>query len=98
MKFLFCFGYENPDEYETNNQFGTDFESSHAVWIPASDAQKALIIGVQYAKDYVAAKYQEAGVIPLTEWNESSYAFWIEEDPQSKWPQSVLDSIITINP
>ena len=39
---LFVFGYESPEEWRTNRDQGTDFESSSAIWITASDEESAL--------------------------------------------------------
>jgi hypothetical protein len=97
LKYLFCFGYENPDELETNKQFGTDFESSNAVWVQAENEQAALTIGIQYAKKFVSNLFKTKGIAISKEWSEIDFACWIEDNPQSKWSDTMLDAFKTIN-
>jgi len=96
MKYLFCFGYENPQEFDSNQRFGTDFESSQAVWISAGDEQEALSCGIKYAKIFVAALYRTQGLKNFQDWDNRQYAYWIEENPQSKWTQTELDALESI--
>lgn len=97
LKYLFCFGYENPDELETNKQFGTDFESSNALWVKAENEQAALTIGIRYAKKFVSNLFSTKGIAISKEWSEIDFACWIEDEPHSKWSDTILDAIETIS-
>ena len=69
--FLFQFGYESPVEREQNERHGTDFESSHAVWINAHDEAEALAWGCEIAERFYR---QLCG----RSWREDGYAHWVE--------------------
>jgi len=78
--FLFCFGYESPEEWRSNERHGTDFESSSAVWVEAESPDEATEAGLEFAQSWVAGLFREAGVADFPGWQESDYAYWIEED------------------
>ena len=79
--FLFVFGYESPEEWSTNREHGTDFESSMAVWIAASDEELALLAGRSHAERWVHELFREQQVDSYPGWSASGYAHWIELEP-----------------
>ena len=58
--FLFVFGYESPAEWRTNREQGTDFESSSAVWIAASDEESAILVaGRSHAERWMHKSFRK---------------------------------------
>jgi len=92
MKYLFCFGYETPEQYENNRLHGWDDEDSHAVWIETGSKDEAMSIGYRYACAFIGKLYAERGQTLPFEWSSNTYACWIEDDPEKQWsPQSLKD-------
>ena len=91
--FLFCFGYESPDEWLANERDKTDFESSYGVWVESVSEQEAIEKGLEFAQSWVAGLYRKAGISGFPGWRESKYAYWIEREPLEKWSESALESM-----
>ena len=91
--FLFCFGYESPEEWRSNEQHGTDFESSYAVWVQADSEDEAVEAGLEFAQSWVAELFREAEVSDFSGWQESDYAYWIEGESQKNSGDFDLDSL-----
>lgn len=90
--FLFCFGYESPDEWRSNERDGTDFESSNGVWVEAASEGAAIRAGLDFAERHVARLFEEAGIADFPGWHASGYASWIEPDPLERWSGQALDT------
>jgi hypothetical protein len=82
MKYLFCFGYETPDQYENNRLHGWDDEDSHAVWIEADTKEDAMAEGLRFARDFIEKQFAYAHRQMPFEWCDNLYASWIEDDPK----------------
>lgn len=93
MKYLFCFGYETPDQFENNRLHGWDDEDSQAVWVEAGSKDEAMAAGYRYAQSFIQRSYLEAGRKIPFEWKVNTYSCWIEDDPEKKWPDSSLESL-----
>lgn len=91
--YLFCFGYESPEERRSNARDGTDFESSNAVWIEAKSTEEAIRAGLGFAEAWVGSLFRDAGVGDYPGWRESNFAYWIEPNPLAKWSGLALDSL-----
>jgi hypothetical protein len=83
--FLFVFGYESPDDWRANQEFGTDAESSSAVWVSAVNEEAALGAGRSYAERWVHSLFREAGIQGYPGWRASDYAHWIEHEPVKRF-------------
>jgi hypothetical protein len=90
-EFLFVFGYESPVEWRTNRDEGTDFESTNAVWIAATDEEAALIAGRVYADHWVDELFRKQGIQGNPSWSDSSFAHWIEHKPLERFSGVALD-------
>jgi len=77
--FLFMFGFESPSEHFSNENNGTDFESSWALWISADNADAALAWGRCVAEEFVCRLFEQAGDGSRS-WTEDGFAHWISED------------------
>jgi hypothetical protein len=82
VKYLFCFGFETPDQYENNRRYGYDDEDSHAIWIEANSKDEAMAEGFRFARGFIERQFTELGQSMPFEWNENTYACWIEGDPK----------------
>jgi hypothetical protein len=96
-EFLFVFGYESPEEGKTNSTEGTDFESSNAVWITASDEHTALVAGRMYADQWISDLFQNKGIDLHPSWAASGFAHWIEHQPLQRCSGVALDTLDHIN-
>lgn len=76
--FVFRFGYEAPWEKESNERYGTDFESSQWVVIDAKDEADALSWGCEIAEQYVRRVCGES-------WRAGEFAFWVESPTECPW-------------
>jgi hypothetical protein len=90
-RYLFRLGYESPEDLRVNEAHNSDFESSSAVWIEASDEAAALEWGQQIAEAFVARLFQDAGE-PEYSWKQTGFAFWIEQEAPEAW--STLPSTV----
>ena len=70
-EFVFTFGHESASERQSNETYGTDFESSQAVIIEAPSEQAAVEWGCEIAEQFV---HKAFGV----SWREGRYARWAE--------------------
>lgn len=91
--FLFMFGYESPAERKTNQEQGTDFESSSAVWVVASDPESALQAGCTYANGWVNEMFLKEGIETYPGWASSNFARWIEQEPLKQFSGIALAMI-----
>ncbi len=91
--FLFVFGYESPEEWKTNQEQGTDYESSEAVWISAEDEAAALTVGRSHAERWVKDLFRKHEVEAYPGWLVSGYAYWIEHEPQMRFSTIDLDTL-----
>jgi hypothetical protein len=96
MRYLFCFGYETPDQYENNRQNGYDEEDSSAVWVEAKTKDEAMSAGLRFARSFIERLFAEKGQPLPFEWSESTYASWIVDDPYDEWSPEYLDGLETI--
>ena len=71
----------------------TDFESSSAVWIVASDEESALRAGRSYAERWVNELFQKQGDDSFRGWAASGYAHWIEHEPLRRFSGVALDML-----
>jgi hypothetical protein len=92
--FLFMFGYESPDEWQTNARCGTDFESSEAVWIEAPDEQCAIAAGCAYAERFVGDLFRQTRISDFPGWLCANYARWIKHEPSSEWTTTQIPRIV----
>lgn len=76
-EFLFMFGYESPNEHESNRTTGSDFESTGLLRIVASDEQHAKAWGEEVAERFVSMLHRD----PALSWKQKGYAAWIESEP-----------------
>ena len=81
-RYLFCFGYEDPAEHQSNAQEGTDFESSAELWIEAPSEADALAWGAQVAEAFVRYIFERADQTPYS-WIEANFAHWIDASSDS---------------
>jgi len=98
MKFLFCFGYETPDQYQNNRIHGWDDEDSHAVWIDAGSKEEAMAVGKRFCRTFGERLFAERGLSLPSEWTENTFACWIEENPADRWPPEILSALDCILP
>lgn len=91
--FLFCFGYESPEQWLSNEKYQDDAESSNAVWVEASSESEASKAGLSFAQAWTAGLFRTAGIAGFPGWCESNYSYWIERDPLARWSGSELDSL-----
>jgi hypothetical protein len=89
--FLFVFGYESPDDWRANQNFGTAAESSSAVWVSAANEEAALSAGRSYAERWVQDLFREKGVEGYPGWCACDYAHWIEREPLKRFSGLALD-------
>jgi hypothetical protein len=82
MKYLFCFGYETPDQYENNRLHGWDDEDSHTVWIEADSKDEAMAEGLRFARAFIEKQFADINQPMPFEWKDNMYACWIEGDPK----------------
>lgn len=76
--FVFRFGFESPVERDSNERYGTDFESSQFVVIEAPDEAAALDWGCEVAERFVQ---QACGV----SWRAGEFARWVEPLSECPW-------------
>ena len=98
MKYLYCFGYETPEQYANNRQYGWDDEDSHAVWIDAASKEEAMATGQRYSRSFIERLYAERGQPLPFILTEDTYACWIEENPTDRWPPETLSALDCISP
>jgi hypothetical protein len=91
--FLFIFGYESPEEWHVNQSQGTDFESSSAVWIVASDPEEALRAGHSFADRWVNDLFLKQGIETYPGWAASGFAHWIEHEPLQRFSRIALEML-----
>jgi hypothetical protein len=96
-KFLFVFGYESPSERRNNAEHGTDFESSNAVWVVASDMEQAMAAGRRFAEELVGRLYLSAGITSYEGWSAGQFACWIEDHPLDRFSGLALESFEEID-
>jgi hypothetical protein len=89
--FLFVFGYESPEDWRTNQKFGTDAESSSAVWVSPLSEDAALSAGRSYAERWVHGLFREDGIEDYPGRCASDYAHWIEHEPLKRFSGLGLD-------
>ncbi len=75
-EYLYVFGYETPVQRKNNAQHGWDDEDSHALYILASNEQRALKWGHQIAERFIEALYDD----PNASWSRGEHAAWIETE------------------
>ena len=92
-RYLFCFGYERPDEWRGNRRNGTDFESSNGVWVDATSRESATAAGLAHADKFVGDLFRDAGVDDYPGWRACNYAHWIENKPLKRWSGLALESM-----
>lgn len=90
--FLFCFGYESPDEWRSNKAGGTDDESSNAVWIEADSEEAAIKTGLDFAQTWVGGLFEDSGISEFPGWRECNHAYWFEVEPLKRWSGLALES------
>lgn len=81
---LFRFGFESPEDRRANEAHNSDFESSSAIWINASNEADALSWGQQIAEAFVEHLFREAQE-PAYSWAAVGFANWIERDAPEAW-------------
>ena len=86
-RFLYRFGYENPNERRLNEREKTDFESSTACFIEAPDADAALEWGREVSQAFVRWLFLLHGESP-PDWKQAGFAHWIDTEPVP-WPSSL---------
>jgi hypothetical protein len=96
-KYLFCFGFESPTEWQTNAEQGTDFESSKAIWVAAPSRQKALAAGRKFAENWVEELFRSAGVAGYEGWTAGHFAHWIEDRPLERFSGLALETLEEIS-
>jgi len=92
-RFLFVFGYEEPFEERLNREEGTDFESSHAIWVRASCEEEALSKGRAFADSFVARVHAGRKVPQKGLWSQLQFANWICGDPSAQFPGADLTNL-----
>lgn len=80
MKYhLVRFGFESPAERRSNEQYGSDFESSDQVWILAGSPDEALERCCAVVDRSCDVMYADAGwAAPRPVWSVDGYAHWVE--------------------
>lgn len=91
--YLFCFGYETPDEWQINHRDGSDLESSNGVWVEAVSKEAAVAAGLGFAEAFVDDLFHKAGQDGYPGWRASGFAYWIEEEPLRRWSGLALESM-----
>lgn len=82
--FLYMFGFETPDERESNDKHGTDFETCRWFRIFAQSEDEALGWGHKLAAWFLGEVYgPEFG-----DWTPDQFAAWIEHEPD---PEMTID-------
>ena len=89
---LFVFGFEAPSDRAANERFDGDQESSNAVWIQVDTETEALSRGREYAEEYVARLYRDAGASVIPSWTADGYAHWICAHPLKDFSGLALES------
>jgi hypothetical protein len=85
--FVFGFGYEAPWERDSNERYGTDFESSQYVVTDAPDEQAALNWGCEVAERFVQKECGES-------WRAGNFAYSVE--PLSACPWAAEAEVVTV--
>ncbi len=93
LEYLFIFGYESPEEWRVNQSQATDFESSSAVWIVASDPEVAQRAGHCYADRWVNDLFLKQGIETYPGWAASGFAHWIELEPLHRFSGMALEML-----
>jgi len=88
---LFVFGYETPSQQRNNRAKGWDDEDSVALWITADSEPAALEWGRRVATDFVRQLYAWEGSESAYDWNDASFAHWIEAHPGERFSPDDLD-------
>lgn len=90
-RYLYVFGFESPEERESNRTEGTDYESSRVVFILAESRQAALTRGQRFARAFVNGLF--AG--DCESWARENFANWIDDSPDPTWDLSGVPEIIS---
>lgn len=92
-EFLYVFGYEDPINYEVNNRFGTDYESSNLIKIVADSEIQAKQWGDNIAEEFIKFLFRKEGMNEVS-WKNDRYAGWIEKKPDEHtlqyWEQILI--------
>ena len=94
-RFLYRFGYASPAEQASNLQYGSDFESSAAVLIEASDASEALRWGQEISGAFVTWLFENAGAA-APNWISGRFANWIEPEGTDAWLECANAPVIRV--
>ena len=86
---LYVFGFESPEERESNATHGTDFESSRGAFILAESPDAALTWGQRLASTFVHSLFGG----DQTSWAPEDFANWVEDSPDSTWDLSTVPEI-----
>lgn len=76
--YLYCFGFELPEERRSNEEHGTDFETAKYFRIRAHSEKDALEWGHILARWFVNKLYGTG----QDEWSPEHFATWIEYSPR----------------
>lgn len=78
-RFLYCFGYETPQQWVLNRQHGWDDEDSAAVIIHAESADAAYAWGREIAEASVRRLFERAAVADIPSWKAANFADAVED-------------------
>lgn len=76
---LFRFSYKTPEDFQSNDRYLADRETSQAFVVVADDAAAALAWGAVIANDYVRYLFAKAGVAKGTSWRQDRFRFALED-------------------
>lgn len=90
-RYLYRFGFSTPDQWKANEAHGWDDESSEAFYVVAEDEEAAVAWGRQVSERFHDRLFRAAGwPEPVPSWEESRYAFWIEDEPEQLFSAETL--------
>ncbi len=92
-KYLFIFGFETPSMVKSNDEYGSDFEDSEAMFIIAPTEKDA----IEWGRKTVSYFFDELFTGESKYSTVNDYAHWIEHDPKSVYGAENLNDIPTIS-
>ena len=97
MKYLYRFGYCTPSQWTLNESHGWDDEDSNAFFVIARSPEDALRWGREISEALCSHLFLSWGWEgPIPSWKDSSFAHWIEEDPEAEFSPQQLSNLAVV--
>lgn len=84
--FIYCFGYETPQQARNNDRRGWDDENSYGLTIEADSEEAAIRWGREVAERFIKLLYRDEAM----SWKQLGFADWIEAPPIDPWEMPVV--------